>query len=60
MIDYGLDNDTVSLDHVFVQPAHRNRGLASRLVADAAADIESRGLRAVPVCPFAVWYVERR
>jgi predicted GNAT family acetyltransferase len=58
VIDYRREDDTVTLDHVFVQPAYRNRGLASRLVADAVEDIESRGLTAVPVCPFAVWYLE--
>ena len=60
VIDYRLTNESVALDHVSVQPAYRNRGLASRLVADAVQDIESRGLTAVPVCPFAIWYLERR
>jgi predicted GNAT family acetyltransferase len=42
-----------------VFPSAEGRGLGSRLVAGALDDIRARGLRAVPLCPFAAAYARR-
>jgi predicted GNAT family acetyltransferase len=55
---YRTDGDAVALVHTEVMPAERGRGVATRLVADALADLHARGLRPVPVCPFVVRYLE--
>ena len=58
-IRYHRAEDRVALMHVEVDRALQGRGLGSELMAGALDDIRARGLRAVPVCPFAVAYVRR-
>jgi uncharacterized protein len=58
-IRYHRKEDRVMLMHVEVDRALQRRGLGSELVAGALDDIRARGLRAVPVCPFADAYVRR-
>ena len=58
-IDYRREGDEVVLAHVFVDPELRGHGLGSLLVAGALADLEARGLSAVPECPFAEWYLRQ-
>lgn len=43
---------TIAVDHTFVPPAWRNRGVAERLMRAAIAEAGERGLRIVPVCPY--------
>ena len=49
----------VAFLHTEVDPTLQRSGLGSALVAGALADVRSRGLRVVPVCPFVVDYVRR-
>ncbi len=56
---YRLRSDAVVLVHTEVSPRLEGRGLGSRLVADALADIRERRLRPVAVCPFARAYMQR-
>ncbi len=58
-IDYRRAGVVVALTHVEVLPELRNRGHAETMVREALADLRRRGLRAMPVCPFAVAYVRR-
>ncbi len=55
--DYTDDGTTVEIPHVVTDPAHRDRGLATALVAAAFADLRARGRLVVPSCPFAAAFV---
>jgi hypothetical protein len=56
---YERDGDILVLNHTTVPPAQEGRGVASRLIAGALADVRSRGLRIVPACAFVAAYLER-
>lgn len=43
--------------HTEIDPAFSGRGLASRLVGGAMADVAARGETVVPLCPFVVKYL---
>jgi predicted GNAT family acetyltransferase len=47
------------LVHTEIEPSLEGQGVGSRLVAGALADIRSRGLELVPVCPFVLAYLKR-
>jgi predicted GNAT family acetyltransferase len=51
--------DAVVLVHTEVAPELEGRGLAGRLISGALEDIRARGLRVIPVCPFASSYLRR-
>jgi uncharacterized protein len=59
VIRYMREPGTVVLVHTEIEPEAEGRGVGSRLVAGALADIRSRGLRLVPVCPFVSAYIAR-
>ena len=59
VIRYVREPGTVVLVHTEIEPEAEGRGVGSRLVAGALADIRSRGLRLVPVCPFVRDYIAR-
>jgi predicted GNAT family acetyltransferase len=43
--------------HTEVDERLEGRGLGSRLVADALADVRARGLTVTPLCPFVATYI---
>ena len=45
--------------HTVTEPAFEGRGLASRLVTDAMADVRRRGLKVEPTCWFVARWFER-
>ena len=55
--DYRDRGDVRVLPHVETDPAHRNQGHAGRVVEFALTDIRARGMRVLPLCPFAADYV---
>jgi predicted GNAT family acetyltransferase len=59
MIRYVKEPGTVVLVHTEIRPKSEGQGVGSRLVAGALADIRSRGLKLVPVCPFVRAYMTR-
>ena len=47
----------MSIDHTYVSPELRGRGMADRLLAAAAERFRRRGLKAAPVCSYAAaWF----
>jgi uncharacterized protein len=56
---YRREPRAVVLIHTDVDPAFEGQGLGSRLVAGALADLRSRGLKLVPLCPFVADYLRR-
>lgn len=45
--------------HTEIDPAYEGNGLGSVLVRGALDEMRSRGLGAVPVCPFVLRFVQR-
>jgi hypothetical protein len=49
----------LDLDHTFVPPAARGRGIASQLTAHALRHARQQGYKVVPSCPFVAVFIER-
>jgi uncharacterized protein len=58
-IAYSGRNGAVTLIHTEIDPAFKGQGLGGAIVAAALADLDERGLRMIPVCPFVRSYLER-
>jgi predicted GNAT family acetyltransferase len=58
-VAYEEENDTVRLIRTFVPKALEGRGIAGTLVREVFDDIERRGMKMVPVCPYIIAYVEK-
>jgi len=56
---YRLDHDRVVIPHVEAPPALRGKGTARRLMTGLLEIIRARGQKVVPVCPYAVAFLER-
>lgn len=56
---YRRDGDNIVFTHTEVPSALEGRGIASRLIRGALADVRTRGLRVRPVCSFVAAYVQR-
>ena len=54
-----VDENTVNIDHTFVDPSMRGTGLAGRLMKEAAEQIQEEGKKAVLTCSYAVQWFER-
>lgn len=51
--------DVVDINHTFVDPSLRGRGVAGELMSRAAASIRETGRRARPTCSYAVKWFEK-
>ena len=58
-IEYSTEPEAIVLIHTEVDPAFEGKGIGSRLVHDALADVRSRGLKVVPQCRFVRSYLGR-
>lgn len=58
-VAYSRRNGAVTLIHTEIDPAFKGQGLGGAIVAAALADLDERGLRMIPVCPFVRSYLER-
>lgn len=56
---YDLDGGRIAFTHTIVPPALEGRGVATRLIEGALADVRARGLKAIPRCTFVVRYFEK-
>ncbi len=56
---YERRSNVIAFTHTIVPEALQGRGIASRLIAGALADVRARGLKMSPECPFVEAYVER-
>lgn len=56
---YARAGDVMTFDHTVTPPTLRGRGIASRIVTFALADVRARGMRIVPACSFVANYVAR-
>jgi len=53
------DDDHVDFVHTEVDEAYHDRGLASRLVGFALADVRATGKRIIPHCPYVAAWLKR-
>jgi predicted GNAT family acetyltransferase len=53
------DETTRDYVHVWVPPAHRNRGVAAALTFAALEYARGNGLKVIPSCPYVAAYVRR-
>ena len=58
-VRYRVEPGAIALIQTDVAPSAEGRGVGSRLVAGALADIRRRGLGLIPVCPFVAAYLRR-
>ena len=56
---YVREGDVLVFDHTVTPPTLRGRGIASRVVNAALADVRAKGLRIVPACSFVADYMAR-
>lgn len=54
-----LPGHVLDLDHTYVPPAGRGRGIASQLTAHALTFARAGGYKIVPTCPFVATYLDR-
>ena len=48
-----VNSKVSNIDHIFVEPAHRGKGVASQLMELALAQLESQGRQVILTCPYA-------
>ena len=56
---YTLTDGVITFTHTVVPKEIGGRGVASRLIGAALADVRSRGLRVVPQCRFVAAYIDK-
>ncbi len=56
---YFKDHQTMVFPHTFVPPAHRGRGIASKLIKAAMEFAKANNFVIVPLCSAVVAYVQR-
>lgn len=56
---YERRDGVIAFTHTEVPAVLEGRGLASRLIRGALADVRSQGLKVVPLCVFVAGYIDR-
>jgi uncharacterized protein len=59
LIMYARRDRVVTLLHTEVEPEYGGQGLGGKLVSAVLDDLDEKGLRMVPSCPFVRSYLER-
>ena len=54
-----LSEDTVEIDHTFVDDSLRGQGVAGKLMEAAVAHIKAQGKQIKPTCSYAVKWLEK-
>jgi predicted GNAT family acetyltransferase len=57
--DYRLDGEVLILPHVEAHPDLRGKGTAGRLMTGVMEVVKERGYRVLPICGYAVAYIQR-
>ncbi len=58
-IEYILKDKKILLTHTEVPKELEGKGIGGKIVKLALENIESRGLRLIPLCPFVAAYIKR-
>ncbi len=54
-----LDDNTVDVNHTFVDTSLRGQGIAGKLMEELVGVLEKKGLKAVPTCSYAQGWFEK-
>lgn len=54
-----IDENTVDINHTFVDNSLRGQGIAGKLMEELTADLEKGALKAVPTCSYAQRWFEK-
>ena len=54
-----VDENTVNVNHTFVDTSLRGQGIAGKLMQELVEELEKRGLKAVPTCSYAQGWFEK-
>ncbi len=57
--EYQRRDDVLTFTHTVVPPEIGGRGVGSRLIAGALADVRAQGLKIVPQCSFVAAYLDK-
>lgn len=57
--DYFDDDGVRQFPHTEVDPGHRGKGLAGKLVGYALTTTREEGLKADPICPYVATFIQR-
>ncbi|MGL4668563.1 MAG: GNAT family N-acetyltransferase [Saezia sp.] len=57
--DYKLKNDVFHITHVETPPELSGQGVASKLLEQVLTDIKQQGKKVVPICAFAIGYIQK-
>ena len=58
--DYRKDGNNLAITHVEVPHALRSKGIAARLMEGVLLDAKNKGLNVIPICSYAVSYIQRQ
>jgi hypothetical protein len=58
-LDYIEDKDSFAITHVGVHPDLRGQGIAGKIVQFALEYAKSKSLRVIPICSYAVWWIQK-
>ena len=58
-IEYKIMGNKIFLTHTEVPHELEGKGVGSKIVKAALAEVESRGLKLIPLCPFVASYIKR-
>jgi hypothetical protein len=59
VVDYHLQPGLLTILHTEVAKDFEGEGVGSQLLAGALDDVRARGLKVLPICPFARAYLQR-
>lgn len=59
VIEYSVQPGILSLNHVEIPEALSGKGVASEMIEKVLLQIEQRGLKVIPVCPFIKKYIQK-
>lgn len=54
-----LDQNSVDVNHTFVDASLRGQGIAGKLMAELAEELKNRNLKAQPTCSYAAGWFEK-
>lgn len=58
-LDYIEDKDSFAITHVGVHPDLRGQGFAGKITQFALEYAKSKSLRVIPICSYAVWWIQK-
>ena len=58
-IEYKIMGNKIFLTHTEVPHELEGKGVGSKIVKAALEEVESRGLKLIPLCPFVASYIKR-